>query len=73
MNDIIPEAALKVIEERFGSRFVRHAASEAKPEAEQPFASVFPDSIEEIQLLARLATRYHLPLMAREVSSRVVD
>jgi FAD/FMN-containing dehydrogenase len=65
MNDFIPEEALKTIEERFGSRFVRHATSEAKLEAEQPFASVFPSSIEEIQLLARLAARYRLPLMAR--------
>jgi len=65
MNDIIPEEALKTLKERFGSRFVRHAAIEEAPEAEQPIASVFPGSIEEIQLLARLATRYRLPLMAR--------
>lgn len=42
MNDIIPEEALMTMEERFGTRLVRHTASE--PDAEEPFASVFPQS-----------------------------
>ena len=64
MNDI-PEDALRSIEESFGTRFLRHAVSEAEPDAEQPFASVFPQSVEEVESLARLAARHNIPLMAR--------
>jgi glycolate oxidase len=59
VNDI-PEEALKTIEERFGTRFVWHAA-----DAEQPFASVFPETAEEVEALTSLAARYRVPLMAR--------
>jgi hypothetical protein len=38
MNDIIPEGALKTLEERFGSRFVQHTVGEAG--AEERVASV---------------------------------
>jgi FAD/FMN-containing dehydrogenase len=62
MNDI-PEEALRTIEESFGTRFVRHAAGE--PDAEEPFASVFPQSAEEVELLARLGARHGIPLVAR--------
>jgi FAD/FMN-containing dehydrogenase len=62
MNDI-PEEALETIEESFGTRFVRHTASE--PDVEQPFASVFPQSAEEVELLTRLAARHRIPLVAR--------
>ena len=41
MNDI-PEEALRTIEESFGTRFVRHEDGEEEPDAEKPFASVFP-------------------------------
>src|SRR5215208_6942203 len=64
MNDI-PEKALRTIEDTFGSRFVAHAAGEAEPDAEQPFASVFPESAEEVQSLMKLATRHSIPLVAR--------
>jgi glycolate dehydrogenase FAD-linked subunit len=62
MNDI-PEEALRTIEERFGTRFVRHVAGE--PDAEEPFASVFPESVEEVESLTKLAARHHIPLVAR--------
>ena len=62
MNDI-PQEALRTIEEGFGARFVRHAAGEAG--AEEPFASVFPESAGEVESLARLAARHRIPLMAR--------
>jgi glycolate oxidase len=64
MSDI-PEEALKTIKEGFGSRFVPHAADEAEPHAEKPFASVFPESAEEVQLLMKLAARHSIPLVAR--------
>src|SRR5215211_5248549 len=64
MNDI-PEKALRTIEETFGSRFVPHAADEAEPDAEQPFASVFTESAEEVQSLMKLAARHSIPLVAR--------
>lgn len=64
MNDI-PEEALRTIEESFGARFVRHAPDEAESDAEEPFASVFPESVEEVRLLTRLGAHYNIPLMAR--------
>jgi glycolate oxidase len=64
MSDI-PQEALKTIEDSFGSRFVPHAVDEAEPHAEQPFASVFPESAEEVQSLMKLAARHSIPLMAR--------
>jgi glycolate oxidase len=64
MSDI-PEEALKSIKEGFGSRFVPHAVDEAEPHAEQPFASVFPESAEEVQSLMKLAARHSIPLVAR--------
>src|SRR5215208_1204789 len=64
MNDI-PEAALRTIEDTFGTRFVPHAADEADPNAEQPFASVFPESAKEVESLVKLAEHHSIPLMAR--------
>src|SRR5215212_2058714 len=64
MTDI-PDEALRTIEESFGTRFVRHAVGEPEPEAEKPFASVFPESAEEVESLTRLAARHRIPLMAR--------
>jgi FAD/FMN-containing dehydrogenase len=63
MNDIIPEGALKTLEERFGSRFVQHTVGEAG--AEEPVASVFPQNAEEVETLTRLAARHSIPLVAR--------
>ncbi|HEX5974430.1 MAG TPA: FAD-binding oxidoreductase, partial [Rubrobacteraceae bacterium] len=62
MNDISGEA-LQTLEESFGLRFVRHAPGEA--DAERLFASVFPQSIEEVESLTRLAARHRIPLVAR--------
>ena len=64
MSDI-PEGALNTIEEIFGTRFVPHAPGEAEPYAEQPFASVFPESAEEVESLMKLAARHSVPLIAR--------
>jgi len=62
MNDF-PEVALRTMEETFGARFARHTPSE--PGAEEPFASVFPQSAEEVESLTRLAGRHRIPLIAR--------
>ena len=54
MNDIIPEGALKTLEERFGSRFVQHTVGAG---AEERVASVFPQNAESRrQLSSPLAT-----------------
>ncbi len=63
--DGIPEEALRTIEETFGARFLRYAVSEAGPDAGEPFASVFPESAEEVESLARIAARHRIPLIAR--------
>jgi FAD/FMN-containing dehydrogenase len=63
LTNEIPEEALKTIEESFGTRLVRPAASE--PDAEQPFASVFPESAAEVETLTKLAARHRIPLVAR--------
>jgi FAD/FMN-containing dehydrogenase len=64
MNGIIPENVLKTLEDTFGSRFVRHTVGEEAPRAEEA-ASVYPESVEEVESLARLAARYSIPLAAR--------
>lgn len=64
MNDI-PKEAIRTIEENFGSRFMRHGAGGTGPDAGEPFASVFPRSVEEVEFLTRLAARYSIPLVAR--------
>lgn len=71
MNDIIPEGALKTLEERFGSRFVQHATGGAAPGAEEPVASVFPQSAEEVESLTRLAARHSIPLVARGAGTAI--
>lgn len=65
MSDLFPDEALKTIEERFGSRFVHHATSRVTLNAEEIFASVFPQSAEEVESLTRLAARHRIPLVAR--------
>ena len=65
MSELIPEEARKAFEERFGSRFVQHAIGGAAPDAEETIASVFPQSVEEVQFLSGLAARYRIPLVAR--------
>jgi glycolate oxidase len=65
VNDIIPEAALRILEENFGGRFMRHTPGGAQRETGLLFASVFPESVEEVELLGRLATVHRIPLVAR--------
>jgi FAD/FMN-containing dehydrogenase len=68
MTHIISEEALKTIQEKFGSRFVRHTTdttSETEPGADKAIASVFPQSTEEVELLAMLAARHSIPLVAK--------
>src|SRR5215208_7760662 len=69
MNDIIPEGALKTLEERFGSRFVQHTVGEAS--AEEPVASVFPQNAEEVESLTGLAARHSIPLVARGAGTAI--
>ena len=69
MNDIIPEGALKTLEERFGSRFVQHTVGEAG--AEEPVASVFPQNAEEVETLTGLAARHSIPLVARGAGTAI--
>jgi glycolate oxidase len=68
MNEI-PEEALKTIEESFGTRLVRHTAREA--DAEEPFASVFPENAAEVESLTKLAARHHIPLVARGAGTAI--
>ena len=69
--DNIPREALGTIEESFGSRFVRHGAGETGPDAGEPFASVFPQSAEEVEFLTRLAARYSIPLAAHGAGTAI--
>jgi FAD/FMN-containing dehydrogenase len=61
----IPEEVLSTIQERFGSRFVQHTTSETELEVEGAFASVFPQSADEVQFLTELAALHSVPLVAR--------
>jgi glycolate oxidase len=61
----IPEEVLSTIQERFGSRFVQHTTSETELEVEGDFASVFPQSADEVQFLTELAALHSVPLVAR--------
>src|SRR5215208_3158451 len=70
MNDI-PEEALRSIEEIFGTRFVRHAAEEAQPDAGQPFASAFPENAVEVESLTKLAALHSIPLVARGAGTAI--
>lgn len=65
MNDTIPADVQKILEERFGSRFVQHPPGGAAPGAEDAVAAVFPQSVEEVESLTRLAARHSIPLVAR--------
>lgn len=42
-----------------------HAVNEAEPDTQEPFASVFSGSTEEVESLTKLAARHRIPLMAR--------
>ncbi|MDQ3864745.1 MAG: FAD-binding oxidoreductase, partial [Actinomycetota bacterium] len=71
MNDVIPEDAQKTLEESFGSRFVQHTAGEAAPGAKDTVASVFPENVEEVESLARLAARHSIPLVTRGAGTAI--
>jgi FAD/FMN-containing dehydrogenase len=71
MYDIIPEDALKTLRESFGSRFAQHAIGEAAPGAKETVASVFPQSVEEVESLTRLAARHSIPLVARGAGTAI--
>jgi FAD/FMN-containing dehydrogenase len=65
MNDIFPEDVQKTLEERFASRFVQHATRGAAAGDDDAVASVFPQSVEEVESLTRFAARHSIPLVAR--------
>ena len=71
MNDIIPEDTVKILKDRFGSRFVQHAVGEAAPGAKDTVASVYPQSIGEVESLTRLAARHSIPLVARGAGTAI--
>jgi FAD/FMN-containing dehydrogenase len=71
MSDVIPEDALKDLEERFGNRFSRHAVDEGASGAGDAVASVYPQSAEEVESLASFATRRSIPLVARSAGTAI--
>lgn len=71
MNDVIPEGALKTLKERFGSRFVQRTVGESAPGAKDTVASVYPQSVEEVESLTRLAARHSIPLVARGAGTAI--
>lgn len=56
----------ELFEHRIARRLVqrRRLIQEGQPGAEEPLAFVLPVSVEEVQLLAEVAERHHVPLMA---------
>lgn len=70
MTEASHEEALRILGEVFEHRIARrlaqrrHLIQEGQPGTEEPLAFVLPVSIDEVQLLAEVAERYHLPLVA---------
>jgi FAD/FMN-containing dehydrogenase len=71
MNDIIPAGVQKTLEEKFGSRFVRHVTRRVVANGEDAVASVYPQSVEEVESLTRLAARHSIPLVARGAGTAI--
>ena len=71
MNDVILKDALRTLEEKFGTRFVRHAVGEDASDTGGAVASVYPQSVEEVESLARLAARHSIPLVARGAGTAI--
>ena len=71
MSEIFPEDALKTLEEMFGSRYVRPTGSEEASGTRDASASVYPQSVEEIESLARLASVYSIPLVPRGAGTAI--
>ena len=65
MTRLIPKGALVLLQQNFGSRFVQHSTEGVAPSAEDAVATVFPQSVEEVEWLTRLAARHSIPLVAR--------
>jgi glycolate oxidase len=64
MTSFMPQSTRVLLQEKFGRRFIRHAADEPDVD-EESLASVFPQSTEEVEWLTRLAARHSIPLVAR--------
>jgi FAD/FMN-containing dehydrogenase len=62
--EALHKGALGAIGEVFGDRLKRRRAREGETPPGGALASVFPVSTEEIELLARIAQRYSVPLVA---------
>jgi len=71
VNDNIPEDALEILEEKFGTRFSQHAVGEEASGAGGAVASVYPESAEEVESIARLASRHSIPLVARGAGTAI--
>ena len=70
MTEASHEEALRILGEVFEHRIARrlvqrrHLIREGQQGAEEPLAFVLPVSAEEVQLLAEVAERHHVPLVA---------
>ena len=62
--EAIHEGALAAIEEVFGDRLKRRPQRSTGPATDGAMASVYPTSAEEVALLADVAARYSVPLVA---------
>ena len=71
MNDSIPRDVLQTLEDTFGSRFVQNTAGGGSVSAGETVASVYPQSIEEVEALAGLAARHSIPLAARGAGTAI--
>jgi FAD/FMN-containing dehydrogenase len=64
MSEHQHEVALRVLEQSFGDRVKPSPTRGEGPGAEATLASVMPMSAEEFELLAQVAARYSIPLVA---------
>lgn len=70
MTSHIPQGAIEILQEIFGRRFMWHATGE--PDANnEPSASVFPQSADEVAFLTRLAADHDIPLVARGAGTAI--
>ena len=71
MNDLIPRDVLETLEDTFGSRFVQNASGEGTLRTGETVVSVYPQSVDEVEALARLAARHSIPLAARGAGTAI--
>jgi hypothetical protein len=64
MSEDQREEALRALEQSFGERVKRGPIRAEEPGTEEALASVFPMSAEEVELLAQVAARHSVPLVA---------